>query len=83
MADLEKEFEYYRANKADFLAKYEGKFIVIKGHEVLGTFDEQLEAINETRKNHELGTFLVHQVTKDDDVAFFYSRVGFKNDRSA
>ena len=82
MADLKREFEYYRANKADFLKKYEGKFIVIKGQEVLGAFDEQLEAIDETRKAHELGTFLVQHVV-EDDVAFFYSRVGFKNVRSA
>ncbi len=82
MTDLKREFEYYRANKADFLKKYEGKFIVIKGHEVLGVFNEQLEAINQTRKNHELGTFLVKRVV-EDDIAFFHSRVGFKNARSA
>ena len=81
MADLKKEFEYYRANKTDFLKKHEGKFIVIKGQKVLGIFDEQLEAINETKKNHELGTFLVQHVVKDD-VAFFYSRVRFKNAHS-
>ena len=83
MTDLKQEFEFYQKNKADFLAKYKGKFIVIKQKNVIGTFDNEMEAVNETKKTHPLGTFLVQHVIEDDDTAFFYSRVSLKNVRSA
>ena len=51
-----------------------GKFIAIKGTEVIGVFDDRVAAINETKKNHGLGTFLVQEVIKDD-VLVFHSRV--------
>ena len=42
MADLEKEFSFYRDNKKQFLKEYEGKFIVIKGSEVIEVFNEEM-----------------------------------------
>ena len=74
MAALDKEFKYYQDHKEHFLSKYEGKFIVIKGEEVIGVFDDRIAAIEETKKTHELGTFLVHEVARDD-VQMFHSRV--------
>lgn len=79
MAELDREFEYYKANKDSLVSQYEGKFIVIVGHKVIGAFDDRMEAIKNARKDHELGTFLVQHVKKEDDVAFFHSRVSFKN----
>ena len=76
MADLDKEFEFYKKNKDKFLSEYENKFIVIFNQKVIGVFDNELKAINETMKKHRLnlGAFLVQHVVKDD-IAFFYSRV--------
>ena len=71
---LEKEFKFYQDNKEKFLVEYEGKFIVIKGNEVIGVFKDRLEAIEKTKQKHELGTFLVQEVVKDD-VLVFHSRV--------
>ena len=79
MADLEKEFSFYRDNKKQFLKEYKGKFIVIKGSEIIGVFNEEIEAIEETKKNYELGTFLVQHVRENDDTAFFYSRIQIGN----
>lgn len=66
-SDLKSEFRYYLDNKADFLAKYRDRFVVIKDHKVIGVFDDRLIAINETRKSHDMGTFLVQLVTEKDE----------------
>jgi hypothetical protein len=71
---LAPEFKYYLANKEDFAAKYAGKFIVIKDQDVIGVYEDQLEAIKKTQQEHKLGTFLVQQVTPLADQARFHSR---------
>ena len=58
---LEKEFQYYLDNQDELVKKYNGKFVVIKDCAVLGAYDDELEAIKETSKEHELGTFLVQK----------------------
>ena len=84
MEALDKEFEYYKENKEILLSKYENKFIVIVGNEVVGVFDDNMKAIRQTMKNHKLGTFLVQQVTKEDEVHRFYSPLfSKKNAKSA
>ena len=82
MAQLDREFEFYRANKESLLSKYENKFIVIVGHEIIGVFDNEMEAINHTRKIHQLGTFFVQHVVKNDEV-HFHSPMFSKNAKSA
>jgi hypothetical protein len=76
---LQKEFEYYIAHQDEMVAKYDGKFIVLKDGEVLGAYDNELAAINETQKTHKLGTFLVQQVSKGTSAysQTFHSRVVF------
>lgn len=76
---LEKEFEYYINHQDELVEKYRGKFIVIKDNEVLGAFDSDLEAIKETTKKHELGTFMVQKCEpgKESYTQTFHSRVAF------
>jgi len=61
MEQLEKEFKYYIDHQAELVEKYDGKFIVIKDYKVIGAFDSELEAINTTSEQYELGTFLVQK----------------------
>ena len=61
MEQLEKEFKYYIDHQAELVEKYDGKFIVIKDCKVIGAFDSELEAINTTSEQYELGTFLVQK----------------------
>lgn len=61
MAKLEKEFKYYLKHQAEIVKEYDGKFIVIKGQKVLGAFATALEAVENTKEQHELGTFLVQK----------------------
>ena len=63
---LQTEFEYYLAHQDDLVEKYSGKFIVIKGGEVLGAYDDELTAINKTKQVHKPGTFLVQFVSPGD-----------------
>jgi len=61
MEQLEKEFKHYMDHQAELVEKYNGKFIVIKDCKVIGAFDSELEAINTTSEQYELGTFLVQK----------------------
>lgn len=76
---LEKEFQFYLDHQDEMVAQYDGKFIVIKGGEVLGAYDDELTAVTETQKSHEIGTFLVQQVSKGTAAytQTFHSRVAF------
>ena len=73
------EFEYYLAHQDELVEKYDGKFIVIKNGDVLGAYDDELSAVTETQKSHELGTFLVQKVSEGDAEysQTFHSRVVF------
>ncbi len=76
---LQQEFKFYIEHQDEMVKKYDGKFIVIKDGLVLGAFDDELTAVTETRKAHELGTFLVQRVSPGDAAysQTFHSRVIF------
>ena len=76
---LVEEFEYYLEHQDEMVEKYNGRVIAIKGHDVLGDYDDASEALAETRKSHELGTFLIQRVSPGSDAytAIFHSRVRF------
>lgn len=74
---LQEEFEYYLANQSELVDKYNGKFIVIVGHDVEGPYNSEVEAIEETTKKHKLGTFLVQKCEPGEEgyTQTFHSRV--------
>ena len=76
---LKQEFEYYLEHQKEMVEQYDGKFIVIKDKTVIGVYDQELEAIKETTKEHELGTFLVQKIEAGTDAhtQTFHSRVAF------
>ena len=76
---LQDEFEYYLAHQDEMVEQYNGKVVVLKGDTVLGVYDDEIEAIDETIKTYELGTFMVHRVTPGDagHTQTFHSRVVF------
>lgn len=76
---LEKEFAYYLDHQDELVEQFNGKFIVIKGQEVLGAYDAELEAIQKTVKDHALGTFLVQKCEPGEEsyTQTFHSRVAF------
>ena len=56
-----------------------GRFVVIKNQKVLGVYDSDLEAVEETSKTEEMGTFLVQKCVAGDEglTQTFHSRVAF------
>ncbi len=61
MGELEKEFKHYLEHQEELVKEHNGKFIVIRDGKVIGVFDDELEAINKTSEQYELGTFLVQK----------------------
>lgn len=78
-SQLSDEFRYYLAHQSEFVDKYSGKFVVIKNDTLLGVYDDEIQAVAETRKNEEMGTFLVQLVTPGEEAytQTFHSRVTF------
>ena len=76
---LEREFKYYLDNQAELVKKYKSKFIVIKDQTVIGAYDHEMEAHDETLKEHKIGTFLIQHCLpgKESHTATFHSRVIF------
>ena len=76
---LQEEFDFYLDNQDEMVSQYDGMVIVLKNRKVLGAYADELTAISETRKDHELGTFLIQRVSTGDEAytATFHSRVAF------
>jgi len=79
MNNLEKEFKYYLDHQDELITKFNGKFIVIKDCKVIGAYNSALEAVEETSKHYELGTFLVQKCEPGSDsyTQTYHSRVSF------
>lgn len=76
---LKKEFDYYLKNQSDLVEKYNGKYIVIVGEKVVGVYDSDADALIESQKKYELGTFLIQKCTPgtNDYTQTFHTRVAF------
>jgi hypothetical protein len=64
---LEKELETYKNKLPELLAE-EGKFVLIKGDEVAGTYAAYEDALKEGYKRYGLNSFLVKQIRADEPV---------------
>ena len=63
-------YAFYKEHKAELLARYEGRYVAIANHEVVGTYDDQWEGFIETKKTHKPGTFIVQQVLAVDPIIY-------------
>ncbi len=79
MTNLEKEFQYYIDHQEELVRQHNGKFIVIKGQEIIGVYDSEMEAIEKTSAEHELGTFLIQKCEPGSEsyTQTYHSRVAF------
>ena len=76
-SQLEKEFQWYLEHQAELVKEYKGKFVVIMDGKVIGNYENEIEAIEQTSKTYEVGTFLVQQCTEGEEgyTQVFHSRV--------
>lgn len=68
---LVEERRFFQENRASLLQRYSGKFVLIKGHELLGVFDSPDFAYAEGLKRLGNVPMLVVQVLPEDPVARF------------
>lgn len=76
---LDKEYDFYIKNLSALLKKYKGKYIVIVGEEVVGSYDTKIEAYTESIILYKLGYFLIQYCISEKKVQpqMFHSRVVF------
>jgi len=60
---LDAERQFYSENLSSLLAQYSGRFIVVKGHAVVGAFGTADEAMREGARRFGLESFLLRLVT--------------------
>lgn len=74
---LESEFQYYIQHQDELVELYDGRYIVIAGQRVVGDYATFAEAVTETLKTRQQGTFIVQRCSEGPkDYTFTYhSRV--------
>ena len=66
---LEREIEYFKSQKEEWLRYYKGQIVLIKGEELVGTFTTQHEAFVAGVKRFGNVPFLIQAVLEQDEVA--------------
>ncbi|MCM1031567.1 MAG: hypothetical protein NC410_09045 [Oscillibacter sp.] len=76
---LKSEFEWYLANQDKLVEKYNGKYLVIKDCNVVGSYDREDEAYFDSESKYGLGNFLIQLCTPGNTAytQMFSSRVIF------
>jgi hypothetical protein len=59
---LDQEIAYYQAHLDQWLKDYPGKYVSIKGEEVVGFFNSRDEALTETVNRYGIGSYLIRQI---------------------
>ena len=74
---LNDEFQFYLDNQTNLAKEYDGKYLVIKGQEVIGVYCDDRSALQETQKTEKLGSFLIQKCSSDPDsvIQTYHSRV--------
>ena len=61
------ELQYFILNQNDLVSKYRGNFLVIKKNNLLGVYPTALDAYLVTKKDHELGSFMIQPCEPGSD----------------
>lgn len=70
MSNLEQEIATYSRHLPELLGE-QGRFVLIKGTEVAGTFDSYRDALTAGYQRFKLDSFLVKQITPAERVIYF------------
>jgi len=63
---FEKELKYFRQHKEEWLLHHEGKYALVKGQDLIGTFTKEEEAYEEGVKRFGAGPFLIKPILKQE-----------------
>ena len=64
---FKKEHEYFLEIREELAQEHDGKLVAIKGQQVLGVFDDYMQAANAVYVAHEKGTVLMQKISRDLD----------------
>lgn len=64
---LQREYEYFLEIREDLAKENDGKYVAIKGQEVLGIYDDYMAAANAVYVDHERGTVLMQEISIDPE----------------
>ena len=74
---LDAELQTYEKNRESLLGSADGKFVLIKGEQVIGVYESEMDAINQGYRQLGHVPFLVKQVLKiDTPLNFLSNRLG-------
>jgi len=67
----------FKENLADIFSKYGGSFVVIKDCKIIAAYQSFGQAVSETRKTEQPGTFIVQESVEriDKNLAAFHGNV--------
>ncbi len=63
---LDQEIKYYEAQREQLLATNQGKFVLIKGENIIGIYDSEAAAYDEGLSKIGNQPFLIKQITDQD-----------------
>jgi len=61
---LEAEIKFFIENQQDLAAKYPGRYLLVKGDTVSGSYQLEMDAISEGVRQYGLSSFLVRHVNQ-------------------
>lgn len=64
---LQKEYQYYLKIKSDLLKQYKGKFALIRGDRLVGTFDTDADAYKAGLMEFGNTPFLIIRISDEDE----------------
>lgn len=74
---IDKEVAFFETKRAELLASAEGKFALVKGEAIIGTYDSREDALEAGYARFGGDPFLVKQIAKEDEVVYFSSMLAF------
>jgi hypothetical protein len=79
MATIKDLFKWYLENQGGLVKQYDGKVLVIKDNQVVGSFDNEESAYFDSISKYKPGTFIIQKCTPGEEAytQTFHSRVSF------
>ena len=65
---LDREWDYYTANRDEIVREYRDKYVVISGDMVVAAYDDENEAYYDTIKTIPLGSFIIQHATDPEEI---------------
>jgi hypothetical protein len=74
---LDRELEFFKQNQESLVEEHHDQVLVIKDQELVGVYDNKLEAYQSASENFEPGSFLIQEAVSGEEAytQTFHSRI--------